>query len=246
MKTKQNILSPKMIVEVWSDILCPFCYIGKRQYETAMAQFADRNHVELVWKSYQLDPTASEVASEIQLDYLVKRKGMSVEQVKGMLDNVIEYAKQVGLEYDLYNAVIVNSFKAHRLIQFAKTKGLGNAMEERLFRAFFTECKNVADLAILTQLGTEIGLDETELQAAFTDDLYAYMVNQDIQEARQIGVTGVPFFVFNRKYGISGAQPAEAFLQTLETSFAEWRKDYLDTNLELLEGNVCKPNGECE
>lgn len=119
-------------------------------------------------------------------------------------------------------------------------------MEERLFRAFFTECKNVADLAILTQLGTEIGLDETELQAAFTDDLYAYMVNQDIQEARQIGVTGVPFFVFNRKYGISGAQPAEAFLQTLETSFAEWRKDYLDTNLELLEGNVCKPNGECE
>lgn len=246
MEIIQNIPAPKMKVEVWSDVMCPFCYIGKRQYETALKQFADSNHVDLVWKSFQLDPTAPEAATESHLDYLVKRKGMSAEQVKGMLDNVTQYAKQVGLEYDLYNSVTVNSFQAHRLIQFAKTKGLGDQVEERLFQAFFTECKNVADLATLTQLGKEIGLDETELQTAFTDDNYAYLVKQDIQEARQIGVTGVPFFVFDRKYAVSGAQPADAFLKTLEKSFAEWRKENPQTKLEIIDGKACTPDGKCE
>src|SRR5690554_4496560 len=157
-----------------------------------------------------------------------------------MLENVTEYAKQVGLEYDLYNTVTVNSMKAHQLIQFAKTKGLGDQAEERLFHAFFTENKNVADLTILTQLGKEIGLDETELQTAFTDDKYAYLVKQDIQEAQQIGVTGVPFFVFNRKYAVSGAQPAEVFLETLEKTFAEWQKDNPVANIVWDDqGNSC-------
>ncbi|HLT53384.1 MAG TPA: DsbA family oxidoreductase [Flavobacteriaceae bacterium] len=225
-----NTSTPKMKIEVWSDIMCPFCYIGKRQYETALNKFANSKQVEIEWKSFQLDPSAPEVASESHLDYLVKRKGMSAEKVHEMLASVTEYAKQVGLEYDLYNTVTVNSMKAHQLIQFAKAKGLGDQAEESLFRAFFTENKNVADLTTLTQLGKEIGLDETELQAAFTDDKYAYLVKQDIQEAQQIGVTGVPFFVFNRKYAISGAQPAEVFLETLEKTFAEWQKDSPETN----------------
>ena len=239
-------VAPKMKVEVWSDIMCPFCYIGKRQYEAALEKFAGSSRVEIVWKSFQLDPSAPETATESHLDYLVKRKGMDAEQVKGMLENVTRYAKEVGLEYDLYNSVTVNSMKAHRLIQFAKTKGLGDAMEERLFRAFFTESKNVADISTLTQLGKEAGLDESELQAAFTDDEYAYRVNQDIQEARQLGVTGVPFFVFNRKYAVSGAQPAELFLQTLEKSFSEWQKDHPEPQLEVIEGQVCTPDGKCD
>src|SRR5690606_9247623 len=148
--------------------------------------------------------------------------------------------------YDLYHSVTVNSFKAHQLIQFAKTKDLGDEMEERLFRAFFVESKNIADIATLTQLGKEIGLDEIELQTAFIDDKYAYWVKQDIQEAQQIGVTGVPFFVFNRKYAISGAQPAESFLGVLEKSFSEWRKDNPETGLTITEGQSCTSGGTCD
>ena len=235
-----------MKIEIWSDVMCPFCYIGKRNFETALAQFPDKEHIEVVWKSFQLDPTMPEVANETQEEYLVKRKGMSVEQVKGMLENVTQSAKQVGLDYHLDKSVVVNSQKAHRLIQFAKTKGLGDEVEERLFKAFFTEGKSIADIETLTQLGKEIGLDETELQTAFTDDKYAYLVKQDIQEARQIGVRGVPFFVIDRKYAISGAQPAEAFLQNLEKAFPEWRKLNPESPLEITEGQSCTTDGKCE
>lgn len=226
--------------------MCPFCYIGKRNFETALEQFADKNHIEVIWKSFQLDPEIPEIANESYQDYLVKRKGMSADQVKGMLDNVTQSARQVGLEYNFDNSVMVNSLSAHKLLQFANTKGLGDEMEERLFRAFFTEGKNIADLSVLTQLGADVGLDEKELQIAFTDDNYAYLVSQDIAEARQIGVRGVPFFAFDRKQAISGAQPPQAFLETLEKSFSEWRKLNPETKLNLTEGPSCSPDGVCD
>lgn len=234
-----------MKIEIWSDVMCPFCYIGKRNFETALEQFADKGNIEIEWKSFQLDPTISEVADESQEDYLVKRKGMSREQVQGMLANVTAMAKQAGLEYHLDKSVMVNTQKAHQLIQFAKTKNLGNEMEERLFSAFFTEGKNLADLKVLTQLGKETGLDENELQSAFTDDQYKYQMKQDIQEAQNIGVNGVPFFVFDRKYAISGAQPPQAFLQTLTKSFTEWRKANPEIKLEVAQGQSCTADGVC-
>lgn len=235
-----------MKIEIWSDVLCPFCYIGKRNFETALEQFIHKNDIEVTWKSFQLDPEIPEIVTENYQDYLVKRKGLSVDQVKGMLDNVTQTAKDVGLEYHLEKSVIVNSLNAHKLLQFAATKGLGDELEERLFRAFFTEGKNIADLAVLTRLGKEVGLDEKELQTAFTDDKYAYMVKQDIAEAQQIGVRGVPFFVFDRKYAVSGAQPPKAFLENLEKSFSEWRKLNPETKLEVTEGQCCTTDGICE
>lgn len=235
-----------MKIEIWSDVMCPFCYIGKRNFETALEQFEDKENIEVVWKSFQLDPTIPEVANESQEDYLMKRKGMGSEQVRGMLANVTEMAKQAGLEYHLDKSVMANSQKAHQLIQFAKTKNLGNEMEERLFRAFFTEGKNIADVEILAQLGQDIGLDESELRAAFTDEKYKYLVSQDIQEAQNIGVKGVPFFVFDRKYGISGAQPPRAFLETLTKSFTEWRKSNPEINLEISQGQSCTTDGKCD
>lgn len=236
-----------MKVEIWSDVMCPFCYIGKRNFESALAQFADKEHIEIEWKSYQLDPSLPEVAiNESQEDYLVKRKGMSREQVQGMLANVTEIAKQAGLEYHLDKSVMVNSQKAHQLIQFAKTKNLGDEIEERLFKAYFTEGKNVADIETLTQLGKEIGLEEGELQAAFTDDQYLYQMKQDIQEGANLGVRGVPFFVFDRKYGVSGAQPAEAFLETITKSFGEWREKNPEMKLQMTQGQSCDIDGSCE
>src|SRR5690606_3666056 len=112
------MMENKMKIEIWSDVMCPFCFIGKRNFETALEQFADKNHIEVIWKSYQLDPTIPEIAKESYQNYLVERKGMSAEQVKGMLDNVTQSAKQVGLEYNLDQAIMVNSLNAHKLIQF--------------------------------------------------------------------------------------------------------------------------------
>lgn len=235
-----------MKIEIWSDVMCPFCYIGKRNFETALADFPDKDKIEVEWKSFQLDPTVPEVATESQEDYLVKRKGMSRGQVQGMLANVTEMARQAGLEYHLDKAVMVNSQKAHQLIQFAKTKGLGDEMEEVLFRAFFTDGKNVADLETLKELGKEAGLDEKELESAFTDDQFKYKMNQDIQEAKSIGVTGVPFFVFDRKYGVSGAQPPQAFLDTLSKSFTEWRNENPEIKLEMSQGQSCSTDGICD
>ncbi len=234
-----------MKIEIWSDVMCPFCYIGKRNFETALAQFPDKENIEVEWKSFQLDPTLPEVATESQEDYLINHKGMSREQIQGMLSHVTEMAKQAGLEYHLEQSVMVNSQKAHHLIQFAKTKNLGNEIEERLFKAHFTEGKNLAETEVLTQLGKEVGLDESELQAAFTDDQYKYQMAQDIQEAQYIGVRGVPFFVFDRKYGVSGAQPPQAFLETLSKSFTEWRTKNPEIKLEVTEGQSCDVNGNC-
>lgn len=219
--------APKMKVEVWSDIMCPFCYIGKRNYEAALKQFAHTNNVEIEWRSFQLDPTIPAYSENKQTvyQYLADRKGMTYEQSVTMHQAVIQTAKNAGLTYNLDKAVVANSFDAHRMIQLAKTKGLGDEAEERLFFAYFTEGKDFGNLETLIELGQEIGLRKEEIIDAVNSDDYAYKVQQDIQEAQNIGVRGVPFFVFNRKYGISGAQPPQAFLQTLEQSFNEWRID---------------------
>jgi len=230
-------MEKRMKIEIWSDVMCPFCYIGKRKFETALEQFPDKEHIEVEWKSFQLDSSLPEVARGSYRDHLVRSKGLRVEQVNEMLDNVTESAKQVGLEYNLDKAVMVNSLNAHKLTQFAKTKGKGDEIEEALFRAFFTEGKNIADIDTLVQLGMEIGLDEAEIQTAFTDWKYTTLVNHDIQEAAQVGVRGVPFFVLDRKYAVSGAQPVEVFLQNLEVAFADWRKLNPETKLEVVKGS---------
>jgi predicted DsbA family dithiol-disulfide isomerase len=235
-----------MKIEIWSDVMCPFCYIGKRNFETALEQFSNKNGIEVVWKSFQLDPSLPEVQDSNYTDYLMVSKGLGRPQVEGMLNNVTQMAKGVGLEYDFDRAVMVNSFKAHRVLQLAKTRGLGDAAEERLFRAFFTEGRNIADDDTLLELGKEAGLNETEIRSSLSDERYSDMVKQDIQEARAIGVTGVPFFVFNRKYAVSGAQPPQAFLQTLEKAYTEWREANPEIKIEVTKGQSCSIDGVCD
>jgi predicted DsbA family dithiol-disulfide isomerase len=235
-----------MKIEIWSDVMCPFCYIGKRNFETALEQFSNKNGIEVEWKSFQLDPSLPEVQDSNYTDYLMVSKGLGRPQVEGMLNNVTQMAKGVGLEYDFDRAVMVNSFKAHRVLQLAKMLGLGDAAEERLFRAFFTEGRNIADDDTLLELGKEAGLNETEIRSSLSDERYSDMVRQDIQEARAIGVTGVPFFVFNRKYAVSGAQPPQAFLQTLEKAYAEWREANPEIKIEVTKGQSCSIDGVCD
>src|SRR5690554_704161 len=235
-----------MKIEIWSDVMCPFCYIGKRNFETALEQFGDRDKLEVVWKSFQLDPTLPEVQTGSYTDHLMESKGMGRKQVEGMLDNVTQMAANVGLEYNFDKSVIVNSMKAHQLTQLAKTRGLGDEIEELLFRAFFTEGKNIADDETLVELGKEAGLNETEIRNSLSDDKYTELVKKDIQEAHSLGVTGVPFFVFDRKYAVSGAQPPQAFLQTLEKSFGEWRKANPEIKIEFTKGQSCSIDGVCD
>jgi len=237
----------KMKIEIWSDIMCPFCYIGKRNFEKVLAQFPNKELIEVEWKSFQLDPVMPEVPKyqDDMYMFVAARKGFSYEQSKKIHQDLIQYAKTVGLEYNLDKALVTNSMKGHRIIQFAKTKELGEKAEETLFYAYFTQGKNLNDQTTLIELGKEIGLTETEVNTALTDHLYVQKVENDSREAQTLGASGVPFFVVNRKYVIAGAQQANDILQTLKGSFSEWQKENPSTTLEIIHGKSCTTDGEC-
>ncbi len=205
-----------MQVEIWSDVMCPFCYIGKRKFEKALEQFSGKDEVEVTWKSFQLNPSQTTHLEKNIHQYLAEIKGIPLAQAQEMNARVTEMAKEVGLTYNFDKAIVANSFDAHRLVQLAKSQGLGGSMEERLFKAYFTEGQNTADKDTLTQLGMEIGLAEESIKDVLHSDAFSAEVKQDIREAQQLGVTGVPFFVIDRKFGISGAQESRIFLQALE------------------------------
>lgn len=210
-----------MIVKIWSDVRCPFCYIGKKNFEAALEKFPDKDRVKVEWKSFQLDPSLKTDTSLSTLDHFVETKGVNKEQAKQMFDGATKMAREAGINFNLEEAIPANSFMAHRLIQFAKSKDLGNEIEEGLFKAHFEEAKNIDDTKDLVQVAKSIGLDAEEVENILNSDAFAYEVKQDEMEARNIGVSGVPFFVFEDKYAVSGAQPSEAFLQTLEKSWKE-------------------------
>lgn len=235
-----------MKVEVWSDVMCPFCYIGKRKFEQALAKFPAKDKVQLVWKSYQLDPGIAAGDDKDYVRHLQQKKGWGDKQTKEILDNVTQMAAAVGLDYHFEKAVVANSFKAHRFAHYAGKFGLQDSAEEALFLAHFVEGKDISDNETLAAMGEAIGLDRQNVIHFLSTDEMSKEVNQDIQEAEQVGVTGVPFFVFDRKYAISGAQDEKVFLNTIEKSFKEWEKKQAEAKLEVIEGKVCKPNGECE
>lgn len=205
-----------MEIKIWSDVRCPFCFIGKRKLEAALEQFPEKDKVKITWKSFQLDP-ALETRTDINvIDYFVETKGVTAEQARQMLSGATQMAGDVGLHFDLENGVLANSYKAHRLIQMAKTQGLGDEIEEALFKAHFEEAKNIDDPQVLISVAVSVGMKEAEVSEMLTSDAFAYEVKQDELEARNIGVRGVPFFVFDDRYAVSGAQPVEVFLQTLQ------------------------------
>jgi predicted DsbA family dithiol-disulfide isomerase len=230
-----------MKVEIWSDVVCPFCYIGKRKFEKALESFDAKNKVEIVWRSFQLDPDMSYVPGQSVHDYLSQRKGVSAADGKKMNDAMAAMAKEVGLEYHFDKAIINNTLKAHQLLHLAKTKGLQNQMKERLFAAYYTEGKIIGDIDTLVQLGTEVGVDGTTIKAALEADQYAQEVQHDQYEAQQVGVRGVPFFVFNGKYAVSGAQPTDVFKQVLDKVWEEEKPQLIS---EAGEG-FCTVDGVC-
>ncbi len=205
-----------MKVDIWSDIRCPFCYIGKRKFEHALEQFTNKDKVEVTWHSFQLDPNLKTQPEVDLIDHFTKAKGISREQALQMFSRAKEMAVDTGLEFDMDSLIVANSFQSHQLLQFAKTKGLGDEIKEVLFEAHFRDAKNIDDRISLLELAESVGLDRTETEEALTSQKFAVQVKQDEQAAKTIGVTGVPFFVFDNKYAVSGAQAPETFLEVLE------------------------------
>lgn len=234
-----------MKVEIWSDVMCPWCYIGKRKFEKALSQFPQRDKIEVEWKSFQLNPDMKTDPDKSIVEYLSEEKGLTVDHAQQMLNHVTNVASEVGLDYHMDQTVLANSFDSHRFIQLAKKNNLGDAAEEQLFHAYFTEGKNTADHQTLITLGEKIGLDPAVTKDVLESDQFAAEVHKDLYEARQVGVRGVPFFVLDRKYAVSGAQQPETFLGALQQSYQEWEKENPAPLVSLADGDSCDINGNC-
>ena len=236
-----------MKVEIWSDIACPWCYVGKRRFEAALARFAHRDEVEVEWKSFELDPGAvsAETAEQSRYaDRLARKYSMSTAQSQLMLDQMTQTAAGVGLEYHFEKAVAANTFGAHQLIHLAQEHGLQDAMKERLLRAHFTEGVVLGDPATLVGLAEEVGIDAGEAERVLAEGRFTSAVRRDEAEAAGLGITAVPFFVFDRKYGVSGAQPSEQLLEVLERTWSEGRPlTMVPADGRSDEGEVCGPEG---
>jgi len=210
-------------VEVWSDVVCPWCYIGKRRFEAAVARFAHRDQVELVWRSFELDVSAppSNAEQGTYAERLASKYGCSVIEAQAMIDNMTATAAQEGLDFRFDLARPGNTFDAHRLLHLALERGRQDELKERLDHATFTEGSPVSDHSALRALATQVGLPGGEVDAVLTSERYSDAVRADEAQARAYGISGVPFFVIDGRYGISGAQPADAVLQTLDKAWSE-------------------------
>jgi predicted DsbA family dithiol-disulfide isomerase len=204
-----------MNVEIWSDIACPWCYIGKRHFEAALAEFEYADDVNVTWRSYELDPSAPTEVPGSSVEIIAAKYGMSVEQAHAAEARVTQTAADAGLDYHLDRSRMGSTFDAHRLVHLAKQHELQDAMKERMFQARFIDGELMSDPETLVAAAVEVGLPEDEVRATLASDRFADEVRADEETAREFGITGVPMFVIDRKFGASGAQPSEQLLGLL-------------------------------
>jgi predicted DsbA family dithiol-disulfide isomerase len=229
----------KLTVEIWSDIACPWCYVGKRRIEAALEKFPHRDAVTVTWRAFELDPGAPPVRPEAPYaERLGKKYGTGAAQAQGMVDRMTEVARADGLDFRFDRIRPGNTFDAHRLIHLAGERGVQDAVKERFLRAYMTEGEAIGDRETLVRLATEAGLDAGEAREVLDSDRYAREVRADEAEASAHGIRGVPFFVLGR-YGVSGAQPAELLLQALTRA---WEEQQAAPEV-LAEGAACGPEG---
>jgi predicted DsbA family dithiol-disulfide isomerase len=232
-----------MEIKIWSDIRCPFCYIGKRKFEKALDRFSHKDDVKVIWKSFELDPDLATNTTLNAAEHLSQVKGISKTEAEGMQKYVANIAKEIGIHFNSDESVVANSFNAHRLIQFAKSQNRADDVEEALFRAHFVEGKNIDDVPTLITIGVAAGLDKDKLENMYRSEDFKKEVRNDETEAANLGINGVPFFVFNNKYAVSGAQSPDTFLQVLEQSWKEFEEER--SPLIVTEGPSCAPDGKC-
>jgi predicted DsbA family dithiol-disulfide isomerase len=226
-------------IDVWSDIICPWCAIGKRRLEAALARFPHRDDVEIVWRAFELDPSAPAVREGDNATRLAEKYGRTRAQAEAMIQSVTDTAAKDGLDFQLMRARSGNTFDGHRVLHLAAQRGLQDAVKERFFRGYMSEGQAIGEHEVLVRLASEAGLDAEEVRTVIASDRYAREVREEEETARRLGIHGVPFFVLAGKYAISGAQPADEILRVLEQAWAS-----LPGREEVaLDGAVCGPDG---
>jgi len=231
----------KLRVDIWSDIACPWCFVGKRRLEAALTRFPHAADVEIVWHSFELDPNAPKErdTSVSQAERLAQKYGMSVEQAKARTAQLTDTARKDGIEFDFEHIRSGNTFDAHRLVHLGDAHGLQGAVKERFLKAYLTEGEAIGNPRVLQRLAVEAGLPAAEVERVLSTDAYAKEVREDEQNARELGINGVPFFVFDQRLAASGAQPPEVLLGALNQA---WKERAPQPEV-LAEGAVCGPDG---
>ena len=216
---------PKVRVDIWADISCPWCYVGKRHLEQALARFPHRDGVEIVWRSFEQEPMAPRIrdASDSYVEQLARSWRTQLPLARAMIDRIVDTAAEAGLELRFDRVRGGNTFDAHRLLHLARERGVQHALEERLRRAYHTEGQAIGDRDVLAALACEAGLDDADVREVLDGDRYTAEVRRDESIARELGITGVPYFVVSGRIGVSGAQPTEVLLGALEWGWAELR-----------------------
>ncbi|OJX94803.1 MAG: disulfide bond formation protein DsbA [Micrococcales bacterium 73-15] len=228
-----------MKIDIWSDIACPWCYIGKRRFERALAAFEHRDEVEVVWHSYQLDPTLPEHYDGTEAAYLATRKGLPEEQVRQMFAHVAQQAAGEGLDYDFDALVVANSMRGHQLLHLARENGVADQVKEALLRTHFVEGGDIGDEEVLVRIGVAAGLAEQDVRDELASGSRIPAVRADVAEAAALGIQAVPTFVLDMTYAVSGAQPSEVFATALEQAWAASRPRLQ----QLADGDACGPDG---
>ena len=233
---------PTLRIDIWSDIVCPWCYIGKRHLEQALARFPHKDDVAIIWRAFELDPSAPRIrdTSQSHAERLAQKYGTTPAQAQARIDRMVDIAAKDGLEFRFDRIRPGNTFDAHRLLHLAHDRGKQDALKERMLRAYLTEGQAIGDRDVLATLAREVGLDEQEVHDVLESDRYASEVRNDEARARMLGINGVPFFVLAERLGVSGAQPADVLLGALERAWSELPKPVLET---VVEGAVCGPDG---
>ncbi|MFB5758828.1 DsbA family oxidoreductase [Paenibacillus medicaginis] len=234
-----------MIIEVWSDFMCPFCFIGKRRLENALAQFEHKDQVKVQFRSFELNPSAARDSEHTMPEELAAKYGVSVQQAEAMNKNLEAQARTVGLNYNLNAIVPTNSFDAHRLAHWADTQRKMAELSERLFKATLEQAKHIGNIEVLADLAGEAGLDRSEALSVLAGDQFTAEVRRDEAQAQQLGINGVPFFVLNGKFAISGAQPDEVFADALQRAWSERSPFTMMEAEDKPDGAVCTEEG-CE
>jgi predicted DsbA family dithiol-disulfide isomerase len=226
-----------MQVEIWSDVVCPWCFIGKRRFEDALSRFVHADEVEVVWRSFELDPSAPFSHGVDNADRLAAKYGVSRDQAEGMLERMTRVADDEGLAFRLDIARSGRTFDAHRLLHLAAEHGLQDVLKEALLSAYQEKGQHIADPDVLTTVAVDVGLDADEVRMVLESDRYADEVRRDEREAHEIGVQGVPFFVFDRRYAVSGAQASDVLLDVLERAWADRQP------VQIVAGDSCAIDG---
>ncbi len=236
----------KIKVEIWTDVMCPFCYIGKRKFEAGLAQFAHKDKVEVIWKSFQLDPELKNDGTLSLKAYMARRKSISLEEAAAMSEGATQKAAMVGLNYNLGKVIPTNTIKAHQLAHFAKKHGLQSNAEEILFRSYFVDGKNIDNVSTLLQLVDELELNAEAFNIALDKQTYIADVKADIAEAKAMGIRMIPHFMVNRQYVISGSYDSQTFTDILTKAYNEGQQSPIPTNIEFTQGDSCAIDGQCD